>query len=254
MEVLVTRPQPEAEHTAMLLREMDVRATLAPMLRIMPVSSAAEEPRVDDVQAIVLTSANAARALIQRPLGAMLMERDRPLFAVGEATAQAARDAGFGRVEAAGGDVEGLVRVLAGRVDPGRGAVIYPCGEHRAHDLVAELARIDLDCRPVVVYAARAETRLPRDVEHGLRDRRFDAVLFYSPRTAGIFVDLVEAYGLADRVGHTRALCLSPAVAGRAQALRWAGLDVAARPDQEALLAVVRRLQQERMSLRPGGT
>lgn len=246
MHVMVTRPQPEADHTAMLLREMDMRVALAPMLRILPVPPPAEEPRVDDVQAIVLTSANAARTVIQRPLGAHLMERDRPLFAVGAATAQAARDAGFSRVVTAGGDIDALVAMLAGRLVPGRGAVIYPCGEHTARDLPAALAAIDLECRPVVVYMAVPETRLPRDVEQGLRERRYDAALFYSPRTAGIFVDLVETYGLADRVDRMAAICLSQAVAGRAQALRWQGIEVAARPDQEALLACVRRLAQER--------
>jgi len=242
MHVLVTRPQPEAETTALLLREMGLRATVAPMLRIVPIPPAREEPRVDDVQAIVLTSANAARALVQRTLGIHLMERGRPLFAVGEATAQAARDAGFGQVEAAGGDVDALVAALSGRLAPGRGVVLYPCGEHTAGDLVAALARLDLECRPVVVYAAHAETRLPRDVEHGLRDCRFDAVLFYSPRTAGIFADLVETYGLDRRLDRAIAICLSAAVAGRAQALRWAGIEIAPRPDQEAMLGAVRRL------------
>ena len=246
MHALVTRPQPEADQTALLLREMDVRVTMAPMLRILPVPPPAEESRVDDVQAIVLTSANAARALIQRPLGAHLMERDRPLFAVGEATAQAARDAGFGRVEAAGGDVGALVAGLAGRLEPGRGAVIYPCGEHTARDLVSALAAVDLECRPVVVYTARPETRLPREAEQGLRERRFDVVLFYSPRTAGIFADLVETYGLGGRLDRMVALCLSAAVAGRAQGLRWQGLEIAHRPDQEAMLDAVRRLAQER--------
>lgn len=246
MQVLVTRPLPEAEHTALLLREMGLRATVAPLLRIVPLSPVGEEPRVDDVQAIVLTSVNAARALIQRPLGAHLMERGRPLFAVGDATAQAAREAGFAHVESVAGNVDVLVAALARRLEPGRGDIIYPCGEHTARDLVAALARADLTCRPVAVYSAQAETRLPRDVEQGLRDRRYALVLFYSPRTAGIFADLAEAYALDGRLDQAVALCLSPAVAGRAQALRWSRIEVAQAPNQEAMLAIVRRLMLER--------
>jgi uroporphyrinogen-III synthase len=242
LRALVTRPLPEAEQTALLLREMGLRATVAPMLRIVPVPPAGEEPRVDDLQAIVLTSANAARALIQRPLGARLMERDLPLFAVGDATAQAAREAGFGRVRSAAGDFRALVAVLERRLEPGRGAVLYPCGEHTAGDLGAALARIQVPCRPVVVYAAQPETMLPREVEQGLRAGRYQLVLFYSPRTAGIFADLVEAYGLQERLQDSLALCLSEAVAGRAQALRWRGIEVAGSPDQESMLALVRRV------------
>lgn len=246
MHVLVTRPQPEADATALALREMDVLVTVAPMLQIVPTAPPEQEPRVDDVQAVVLTSANAARALIQRPLGAHLMERDLPVFAVGESTARAARDAGFGRVVSADGDVDKLAAVIDGRVEPGRGAILYPCGEHTARDLGALLSPLDLELRPVVVYAAKPEAYLPRAVEQGLRERRFDLVLFYSPRTAGIFVDLLETYGISDRVDCATALCLSQAVAGRAQALRWAAIEVAAQPDQPAMLATIRQLRTAR--------
>ena len=243
MHVLVTRPQPEAEATALALREMDIRVTVAPMLHIEPTPPPAQESRIDDVQAVVLTSANAARALIKRPLGAHLMERDLPVFAVGESTAAAARDAGFGHVTSADGDVDRLVALLAGKAVPGRGTILYPCGEHTARELSGLLSPLDLDCRAVVVYAAKAQTYLPRAVEQELRDRRFDLVMFYSARTAGIFADLIEAFELAPYVDETTALCLSQGVAGRAQALRWRAIEVAQRPDQTAMLASVRKLR-----------
>lgn len=242
MHVLVTRPQPEAEATALALREMDLRVSVAPMLDIVPVDPPASEPRVDDVQVVVLTSANAARALIQRPLGAHLMERDLPVFAVGGATAKAARQAGFGRVISSDGDVDRLIAAIRQTFEPGRGAVLYPCGSHTARDLAEAFARFDLECRPVVVYAAHAATKFARDTERGLRDRRFDLVLFYSARTAGVFAGLIETYELLDRLDCATALCLSQAVAGRAQALRWAEIIVAPRPDQIAMVEAVRRL------------
>jgi uroporphyrinogen-III synthase len=211
------------------------------MLRIEPTPAPETEPRLDDVQAVVITSANAARALIQRSLGAMLMERELPLFAVGEATARAARDAGFGRVVSSDGDVDALVAAVRRQVDPRRGTLLYPCGAHTARDLVAALARRDLACLPVVVYHAVPAHDLPRDVEHGLRERRYDLILFYSARTAGVFCDLAETYGVADSLHDSVALCLSAAVAGRAQAMRFRSVDVARRPDQRAMLDAVRQ-------------
>lgn len=241
MHVLVTRPQHEAEATTLVLREMDLQVSIAPMLDIVPVDPPPSEPRIDDVQVVVLTSANAARALIQRPLGAHLMERDLPVFAVGGATAQAARQAGFGRVINSDGDVDSLIAAIRQTFEPGRGAVLYPCGSHTARDLAEAFARFDLECRPVVVYAAHAATKLARDIERGLRDRRFDLVLFYSARTAGVFAGLLGTYELLDCLDRATALCLSQPVAGRAQALRWAEIIVAPRPDQSAMIAVVRR-------------
>lgn len=242
MHALITRPQPEADATKLALREMDVQATLAPMLHIEPLPAPSSEPRLDDVQAVVLTSASAARVLIQRPLGAMLMERELPLFTVGEATARAARDAGFARVVACDGDADALVAALGRQVDPSRGALLYPCGAHTARDMIAAFSQHDLVCRPVAVYQAVPAQDLPRDVEHGLRERRYGLVLFYSARTAGVFCDLVDTYGLADRLQHAVALCLSAAVAGRAQELRFRSVESARRPDQRAMLDAVRQL------------
>lgn len=244
MHVLVTRPQPEAEATALALREMDVRVAVASMLHIEPTPPPAQETRIDDVQAVVLTSANAARALIKRPLGAHLMERDLPVFVVGESTAAAARDAGFGHVTSAGGDVDRLVALLAERAVPGRGTILYPCGEHTARDLADLLRPLNLECRAVVVYAAKAQTYLPRSIEQELRHRNFDLVMFYSARTAGIFADLVEAFDLGAYVDSMTALCLSQAVAGRAQALRWHAIEVAQNPDQASMLSAVRKLRR----------
>ncbi|MEZ5668231.1 MAG: uroporphyrinogen-III synthase [Alphaproteobacteria bacterium] len=239
---LITRPQPEADETALALRALDLAVTVAPMLEIVALPAPETMQRLDDVQAVVLTSASAARALIHRPLGARLMERDLPVFAVGESTAAAARAVGFGHVVSADGDGDDLVALVAERTDPRRGAILYPCGVHTARDLRAALAAVDRDCVPVPVYEARAVEALPREIEHGLRRRHFDLVLFYSARTAGIFADLVEAYGLEAHLADAAALCLSQGVAGRAQALRWGAVEVASHPDGRSMLALVREL------------
>ena len=84
------------------------------MLRFEPV------PFQDDADArygaVIVTSANALRAIAPHLAGSRLLKL--PLFAVGENTAAAARDAGFGEVIAAKGDA-GALRdlVLAQRED-----------------------------------------------------------------------------------------------------------------------------------------
>src|SRR6266567_1822019 len=104
MAVLVTRPHPDDEATAAALRARGFEVLKAPMLRFEPV------PFHDDADArygaIIATSANSLRAIGPELLGSRLLKL--PLFAVGEHTASAARDAGFGEVIVAKGDAGAL--------------------------------------------------------------------------------------------------------------------------------------------------
>ena len=92
MTVLVTRPSPDDETTAKALRTRGFDVLRAPMLRFEPV------PFQDEAEAtygaVIVTSANALRAIAPNLAGSRLLKL--PLFAVGENTAAAARDAGFG--------------------------------------------------------------------------------------------------------------------------------------------------------------
>ena len=91
MAVLVTRPSPDSETTAAALRARGFEVMQAPMLRFEPVACSGLDA---DYGAVIVTSANALRAVEGRLEGLL----KRPLFAVGETTAAAARKAGFGKV------------------------------------------------------------------------------------------------------------------------------------------------------------
>src|SRR5437588_11483086 len=112
MAVLVTRPHPDDEATASALRARGFEVLRAPMLRFEPV------PLHDDPDAhygaIVVTSANALRAIAPHLAGSRLLKL--PLYAVGEHTASAARDAGFGEVMTANGDAAALRDLVLGSV------------------------------------------------------------------------------------------------------------------------------------------
>src|SRR5881392_86263 len=112
MAVLVTRPSPDDEATAKALRARGFDVLHAPMLRFEPV------PFQDDADAnygaVIVTSANALRAIAPYIAGSRLLKL--PLFAVGENTASAARDAGFAEVMTGKGDAAGLREQVAASV------------------------------------------------------------------------------------------------------------------------------------------
>src|SRR5688572_2316006 len=100
MRLLVTRPGPDNARTAATLRQMGHDVMLAPMLRIETIADADLGP--PPCAAILLTSANGARALAGHPRLPEL--KALPVLAVGKTSAETARDAGFTDVTSANGD------------------------------------------------------------------------------------------------------------------------------------------------------
>lgn len=233
--MLLTRPKEDSEPLARRLAALGHATVIAPLMEIVP---RRVELSLDGAQALLATSSNGVRALAAHPHAQAA--RRLPLFAVGEATARAAREAGFSDVHVAGGDVDALAVLVRDSLDPRSGRLVHVAGRDRAGDLKAALAPDGFAVDVATLYAAKAAMALPEEVRAALRAGELDAVLLYSPRTARIYVDLVRAeadelLAAARRLHH---LCLSRAVAA---ALEPLGLDpgrvlVAAAPRQDALL------------------
>jgi uroporphyrinogen-III synthase len=232
MRVLITRPREDAEALATALRAEGVESVIAPLLAIRAAAGVALD--LAGVQAVLFTSANGVRAFARRTEA-----RDLPVFAVGDATARAARAAGFARVESASGAVDDLAALVRARLDPEQGALLHGAGADVAGDLAGALAAAGFDVRRVVLYRAAKARRLPEAAARALAEGALDAVLFFSPRTAATFVSLARQAGVAPALVRLDALCLSEAVAAAARSVAWRAVAVAARPDQPALLQLV---------------
>lgn len=236
--VLVTRP---LEDAVPLVEQLDARgfkAVVEPLLRIRFLDVGA--PDLSGLQALVFTSANGVRALSRLAPGAK--DEDLATFAVGPATAAAARAAGFKNVQVAGGDVAALARLVIGTCRPAAGAVLHVAGSARAGDLLGVLRGAGLDARRAVLYEAAATGALSDAVRRDIAAGRIAAVLIFSPRTAGLFVSLMRDAGLETRAQEMCLAALSPAVAKAAAALLWGAVEVAKAPEQEALLAALERV------------
>jgi uroporphyrinogen-III synthase len=184
-------------------------------------------------QALLFTSANGVRAF-----AAQTRARDLPALCVGEATAEAARKAGFADVRAADGDVDVLAQLVADDLDPKRGALIHAAGAHVAGDLAGLLQARGFSTERRIFYEATAVERFPDDVLARLcaDPPALDIVLFHSARGAQIFCALAQDAAPNACRGLTAA-CLSQIVANAASVLPWQDLVVAAAPRDEALIA-----------------
>jgi uroporphyrinogen-III synthase len=230
MRLLVTRPEPDAARSALVLRQRGHAVIVAPLTRLEPIAADFAGP----FDAVLMTSANAARAIASHArLGAL---KPLPAFVVGARSAAAAREAGFGKVSSADGALGDLVRLATARLRPGA-RLLYLAGEDRAGDLAAALRPHGLAVETAVIYRAAAYETLPREIADALD--ALDGVLHYSRRGAAILTQLAARAGLDDGILRLAHYCLSEEVARPLRDAGAARLHVAARPDEEALFALI---------------
>lgn len=227
MRLLVTRPEPDAQRTAERLRADGHTVLVEPLLTI-----AFAPPPVDVPLpgALLVTSQNALRALSRWPQGANW--REVPVFAAGPATARAAAELGFRNVRGGAGDAGALVKtVIAAR--PG-GPLVYPAARDRAGGVAAGLSAAGYDVRVIEAYQADVAPAFSDNVHAALTQRALDGVLLYSRRTARAFRDLLDIAGI-----HPSGLIAYVISEQVAEIVRHLPLRVAARPDEDALLALI---------------
>ena len=233
MRILITRPAADAERTAAGLRARGHDAVVAPLLTVEFLSNA--ELGDGSWTAILLTSANAARAIAGHK---RLDELRRiPVFAVGKQSAHALRAEGFAAVTSADGDADDLAALIAARLEP-PARLLYLAGEDRAGDLAGTLRAKNFVVDTVVVYRVVAAATLPAEAVAALAGK-LDGVLHYSRRSAQAFLAAARQTGLLEAaLGKPVHYCLSATVAEPLTAAGAANVRIAARPDEAALMAL----------------
>jgi uroporphyrinogen-III synthase len=211
--LLVLRPEPGASETVRRAREQGLEAITVPLFTIEPVVW--EAPDAARFDGLLLTSANAVR----HAGDGLDKLRGLPVYAVGEATAEAAREAGFGIAATGDSDVERLL----GSIQPDL-KLLHLCGEDRR-----ALAGTRQQVEAIPVYRAR-EVEQP-----DLSSSSGAVALIHSPRAGSRLAELVrERDGIA--------VAAISAAAAEAVGVGWEAVAAAEEPSDSALLALAARL------------
>jgi uroporphyrinogen-III synthase len=232
VRLLVTRGEPDGERTAAALRAHGHAVLVAPLLRVQALDVALPD---QPFAAVVMTSANAARAVAVHPARGRLAAL--PAFTTGRHSAQAARAAGFRDVHSADGDKGDLAQLLRARLAGTQLPLLYLAGEDRAGAL--DLAECGLRVLTAVVYRAVKAGWFPADVEKAVAQSRLDGVTHFSRRTAEAYLDCAGAAGLLEPALALVHFCISQQVAEPLAAAGAPAIRIASRPDEAALLALV---------------
>lgn len=217
--LFILRPEPGSAATLLRALEMGLEARALPLFRIEPLEWQVPDPHSFD--GLLLSSANALRCAgdgIERLRGL-------PAYAVGDATAAAAREAGLELSEVGDGGIDALLSRI-----PGQPRLLHLCGADRTR-------AVDGRHRITELPVYRAEPLPLPGLAGALRGQ---VATVHSPRAGARLAELVD---VGDRVT-VRIAAISPAAAAAA-GNGWESVEAAPHPNDSALLALAARLCEE---------
>jgi uroporphyrinogen-III synthase len=163
-----------------------------------------------------------------------------PVFAVGTATATAAANAGFARVFNADGDASALSDLIANTLSPQDGALVLPAAQGQGKDLTASLRQRGFRVIRRVAYRAAPVDMLPEAAASSLAKRQVWVVMLFSGETSRHFVRLLRMANLVDAIRDVEAVSISERAAVALRPLPWRCIRIASKPNQDAMLALLR--------------
>lgn len=214
--VWVTRARPGADRTARRLSILGFTPVVAPLLDIRPLDARPDPAAAD---ALVFTSRNAVAVFADRT-----SDRTRPVFAVGDATAALAREAGFAQVRSAGGDLRALAALI--RAEGAGLSILHPCAAEPAGDLAGLVGDAAAVARLAIYESVETAGALPE---------AWEAVLIHSPRAARALAARLAPEAARGRL----ALAISAAAAAPLTGLGFADMRTAEAPTETSLLATL---------------
>ena len=244
MRVLITQPAQDAAATAAVLRARGHDVVTAPLLTAQRLS----DPKINlsAAQGFVVTGGEGARALADN-----VGVRTFPVFTDSETTAALLSTLGFKHVLTAKDDTADLARLVERSVKPSHGALIHACHNGPATNLGALLGNMGFALRPLPLYSLKRVGNLPVEIAGALRDKAFDAAVFFSPEEARAFVALAQQEKLDGAVAPLAAVAASPVVAAPLRVLKFKGVTVPAAGTLDAVAeqldgAMIDKVEQQR--------
>lgn len=228
--ILITRPEPDAARFAKLLAARHYASLTCPMLALTgreDVGKALNDAMKGALSGVLLTSRHAVPALEQKTILHHLR-----CFAVGTATARAAKRAGFTNITTAP-TLKSLIPKIHAKT------LLYARGKQVAHDAGALLAVKRVTLREVVVYEAHTTPTLPPKVIAAIKQGDVKAVTFFSARAAETFIESLRAANLEHATKRITAVSISARAEAPLKALSWHASAIAKAPRMSALAEAV---------------
>lgn len=233
VSVLITRPQTASEALAEILQQHGYEGVIESMLAIK--STDMPPPDLSEIQALMITSANALTAL-----GSGDYETESllhyPCFCVGPRTEAQARLFGFTKTYSSASDGAALARLIDQTLFNKKKSILHMAArdtDSKAHN---ELTTLGFAVRSWPIYRAEPAESLSPPLIKLLQQKKIDAALVFSVRTAETLVKLIKQHALETCCNQLVAIGLSQAVIDALLPLNWHKTAAAETPTEDAVI------------------
>ncbi len=144
-----------------------------------------------------------------------------PVWCVGEATAQAAKEAGFETIFQVNRSAQEILERIVKECQKESSHFVHICGSVVHVDLVDALTKLGYKADRVIIYTTEAADKLSPEAEAIMSAGLVQQMPFFSLRTAEVFVDIARTSDWAENLSKITALAHSDAIARALNQLSW---------------------------------
>ena len=220
--VIITRPEPGLSETMAAVTDAGWLPLASPALVVQRYTLRLPKKLP---AAILLTSGQAVSAVVAAAQQAKAL--DIPVYAVGDRTAQRARDAGFTHVKSADGDARALVALLQTHQQPECGSLLLCSGAGQGVELAAWCRQAGFKVVRRVVYAAKPIQHINVQTCTAIQAAKVAVVLFFSAESAAGWLAALPKAEQNALAAQARAVVISGRVAGVLRAAGWQNVRIA---------------------------
>jgi uroporphyrinogen-III synthase len=247
MKVLLTRRAEQNSKTARLLEKSGISCVAIALSRLVDTGAGLPdelliESGVQRFDCMILTSSAALEVMADRDF---TIAKNLRVFAVGEKSAAAAREAGFSDVVCGPGNAGGLASLIVKSFNGKKIRAFYPCGTKLSFDMAAAMADTKIELVSCPIYHMEMIDPGRKSLCSALVEAEDGAVFQFSVRSAEFFAELLNRHDLSHLMAGMSIIANSNNVAAVFKSTKCRRVMVAEHPNVRAMVATVRKLAEK---------
>ena len=239
--VLLTRPEEDCQE---LKTKLIVPTISSPLLKVMQKAKRVTLP--EGATDLIATSARVFE-MISNIKSLITI----PVWCVGEATAAAAKAAGFETIFQVNRSAQEILERIVNEC-PKESSYFVHIGGAAVHvDLAEALVKLGFKADRIIMYETEAAQSLSQEAETVMQAGLIQQMPFFSLRTAEIFVDMAKKSEWADKLRRVTALAHSEAIARSLRQISWKEVIVVPDLSAQRIVEYYKRPGDSSMKQRP---
>ncbi|MBW8308988.1 MAG: uroporphyrinogen-III synthase [Candidatus Paracaedibacteraceae bacterium] len=239
--VLLTRPEEDCQE---LKTKLIVPTISSPLLKVIQKAKRVALP--EGVTDLIATSARVFEMISN--IKSMITI---PVWCVGEATATAAKAAGFEKIFQVNRSAQEILERIVNEC-PKESSHFAHIGGAVVHvDLAEALVNLGFKADRIIIYETEAAQSLSQEAETVMQAGLIQQMPFFSLRTAEIFVDIAKKSEWADKLRRVTALAHSEAIARSLRQISWKEVIVVPDLSAQRIVDYYKRPGDSSMKQRP---